>query len=231
MADRAVLDAALAGAPAGPGRRVLDVACGAGLLLRAYLDSGAELAGIDLSEAMLAAAAGALGPAALLARADAARLPFGPGAFDVVTCKLAFHYFPDPVRVASELARVCRPEGVVVVIDRVADDDPGRGAAHNRLERLRAPNKVRVYTGGELAALLEGGGLTVLRRQSVAQAMAFEEWLAAAGASEHSRELQALLLGPNGEDQTGLAPSWEGGRLFIHHRTLVLFARPTMPPG
>jgi ubiquinone/menaquinone biosynthesis C-methylase UbiE len=226
MGDRAVLDAILAAAPAGAGRQVLDVACGAGLLLRAYRDAGAEVAGVDLSPAMLGAAAAALGPAAGLVVADAARLPIGPAAFDLVTCKLAFHYFPDPARVAAELARVCRPGGRVAVIDRVASDDPGRCAAHNRLERLRTPNKVRVYPAGELAALLEAAGLAVVRRVVLTQAMGFDEWADAAGATDRALELRSLLVGPGGEDLTGLEPREESGRLVVRHRTLLLVAQP-----
>jgi SAM-dependent methyltransferase len=226
MGDRTVLDAILAAAPAGPGRRVLDVACGAGLLLRAYQDAGAEVAGIDLTPAMLGAAAAALGPAAGLALADAARLPFGPAAFDLVTCKLAFHYFPEPARVAAELARVCRPGGRVAVIDRVASDDPGRCAAHNRLELLRTPNKVRVYSPDELVALLEAAGLAVVGRGVLTQAMGFDEWVAAAGAAGRAAELRALLVGPGGEDLTGLEPREDEGRLVVRHRTLILVARP-----
>jgi ubiquinone/menaquinone biosynthesis C-methylase UbiE len=225
MGDRAVLGAIIAAAPAGPGQRVLDVACGAGLLLRAYQDAGAEVAGIDLSPAMLGAAAATLAPGAGLALADAARLPFGTAAFDLVTCKLAFHYFPDPSRVAAELARVCRPGGQVAVVDRVASDETGRCAAHNRLERLRTPNKVRVYSAGDLAALLEAAGLAVVRRELLTQAMDFDAWVAAAGATERAAELRALLVGPGGEDLTGLEPREEGGRLVVRHRTLILAAQ------
>src|SRR5262245_1285279 len=62
MADRRVIEAVVAAAPAGPGQRVLDVACGAGFLLRAYRDAGAEVFGVDLSEALLREAGTTLGP-------------------------------------------------------------------------------------------------------------------------------------------------------------------------
>src|SRR5262245_52893768 len=85
MADPAVIGAVVAAAPARPGQRVLDVACGAGFLLRAYRDSGAAVFGVDLSAAMLRAAGQTLGPSVpprQLIRADAARLPFGGEKFD-----------------------------------------------------------------------------------------------------------------------------------------------------
>jgi 2-polyprenyl-3-methyl-5-hydroxy-6-metoxy-1,4-benzoquinol methylase len=57
MADRMVIEAIVAAAPVQPGQRVLDVACGAGFLLLAYRDAGADVFGVDLSSAMLREAA------------------------------------------------------------------------------------------------------------------------------------------------------------------------------
>lgn len=229
MADRRVIEAVVAAAPAGPGRRVLDLACGAGFLLRAYRDAGADVFGVDVSEAMLREAGRTLGPAlppGRLVPGDAARLPFGDRTFDVVTCKLATHYFPDPVRAVAEMARVSRRAGLVALIDRVACDDPGLSAAQNRLEKVRTPNKVRVYTEAELAGLLAGAGVRVVRRELLTQPTGFEEWLAAAGASDRAAEVRGLLVGPRGENLAGLAPAEEGGRLVIHHRTLILVGDP-----
>jgi ubiquinone/menaquinone biosynthesis C-methylase UbiE len=236
MADRTVLQAVLAVAPVRPGQRVLDVACGAGFLLHAYRAAGAEVVGVDVSAAMLREAHQTLGPSAPpgnLVLADAARLPFAAAVFDVVTCKLAFHYFPHPMQVVAEMARVCRPEGLITVIDRVASEDPVLYAAHNRLEKVRTPNKIRVYPGSELAGLLERSGLTIVRRDLLVQPMDFDEWMAAAGATERAEQARALLLGPGGEDLTGLAPREEGGRLQVQHRTLILVGKLAWPapPG
>jgi ubiquinone/menaquinone biosynthesis C-methylase UbiE len=227
MADRRIIEAVVAAAPVRPGQRVLDVACGAGFLLRAYRDAGAEVFGVDLSEAMLRAAGTTLGgafPSDRLLPGDAAQLPFAGETFDLVTCKLAMHYFPDPHRTVGEMARVCRRSGRVALIDRVACADPGLCAAHNRLEKLRTPNKVRVYAEDELAGLLARAGLPIVRQQLLIQPMDFEEWLAAAGALDRAEQARELLLGPGGEDRTGLAPREEAGRLLIHHRTLILVA-------
>jgi hypothetical protein len=140
---------------------------------------------------------------------------------------LACHYFPDPRRAVGEMARVCRRSGLVALIDRVACDDPERRAAQGGLEKLRTPNKVRVYTEGELAVLLASAGLTVVRRELLFQPVGFEEWMAAAGALDRAGQARALLIGPGGEDLTGLAPREEAGRLVVHHRTLVLVAKQT----
>jgi ubiquinone/menaquinone biosynthesis C-methylase UbiE len=227
MADRAILAAVVAAAPPPPGGHVLDVACGAGFLLAAYRDAGAAVTGVDLSDAMLRAARETLGPSlppGRLVRADAADLPFPAGSFDVIACKLALHYFPEPTRVVAEMARVCKQTGLIALVDRVAVDDPALAAAHNRLEKLRTPNKVRVYTEAEVRALVESAGLAVVRRELLIQPMRFDEWMAAAGAADRSDEARALLAGAGGEDLTGLDPRTEGGELVVRHRTLILVA-------
>lgn len=229
MAEGRVIQAITVAAPAGPGQRVLDVACGAGFLLQAYREAGADVFGVDLSEAMLREAGKTLGqsvPPDHLMIADTSQLPFDDETFDVVTCKLAMHYFPEPHRALREMARVCRRSGLVALIDRVACDDSGRCAAQNRLEKFRTPNKVRVYPEGELTSLLAGAGVRVVRRVLLIQPMGFQEWMAAADALDRAAEARGMLLGPHGEDCTGLVPVEEGGRLVINHRTLILVGHP-----
>jgi ubiquinone/menaquinone biosynthesis C-methylase UbiE len=229
MAEERVIRPVIVAAPAGRGQCVLDVACGAGFLLKAYRNAGADVFGVDLSEAMLREAGKTLGesvPTDHLMMADAAQLPFDDETFDVVTCKLAMHYFPEPHRTLREMARVCRRSGLVALIDRVACNNPMLCAAQNRLEKLRTPNKVRVYTEVELTGMSAGAGIRVLRRECLIQPMGFEEWMAAAGALDRATEARGMLLGPHGEDCTGLAPAEQAGLLVIHHRTLILVGQP-----
>jgi ubiquinone/menaquinone biosynthesis C-methylase UbiE len=230
MADPLVINAILKTVPIQPGQTVLDIACGAGFLLRAYRDAGGDVYGVDLADAMLREAAKTLGPSVdpnHLIPADAAELPFDSGRFDLVTCKLAFHYFRHPTRVVKEMARVCRRSGRILLIDRVSSDDPRCSDAQNRLEKLRTPNKVRVYQEHELIGLLSAHGLAIIGKEWLVQPMAFEEWMLAAGALHRVEAARRLLIGPRGEDLTGLAPREEKGRLVIHHRTLILVGKPS----
>jgi ubiquinone/menaquinone biosynthesis C-methylase UbiE len=104
------------------GERVIDVACGTGLVTLAAATavgpSGAVL-GTDLSAAMVdlaQAAAAARGLAhARFARMDAEALDAESGAFDVALCSLGLMYVPDPERALRELHRVLRPGGRLVV--------------------------------------------------------------------------------------------------------------------
>ncbi|WP_254536054.1 class I SAM-dependent methyltransferase [Halomarina litorea] len=99
--------------------RVLDVACGTGANFR-YLPADCEVVGVDLSPAMLAAAdreAARRGRDVTLQRADATSLPFSDDSFDFVVSSLSTCTFPDPVAVLREMARVCAPDGYVLLLE------------------------------------------------------------------------------------------------------------------
>src|SRR5512132_1035543 len=86
---------------------------------------------------------------------DAEALPLRRETCDLVTSKLAFHYFPQPQVAVAERVRVATPTARVVLIDRVSPEDPDRRAYQNRLEKLRTPSKTYVYSLSQLLAALE----------------------------------------------------------------------------
>lgn len=97
--------------------RVLEVGVGTGLLAAPLKTSGVDVVGIDLSAPMLAKAAEKAGGRAPfpVARADATRVPFRDGAFGGAYLRWVLHLIPGWRSVASELVRVVRPSGVVIV--------------------------------------------------------------------------------------------------------------------
>ncbi|MDE3720678.1 methyltransferase domain-containing protein [Nocardiopsis sp. N85] len=101
--------------------RTLEVAVGTGHDLP-YHPDGVELTGLDLSPAMLAAArrrATALGRPVTLVEGDAQDLPFGDGDFDTVLCALALCAIPDQRRALTEMHRVLRPGGRLLLVDHI----------------------------------------------------------------------------------------------------------------
>jgi SAM-dependent methyltransferase len=78
-----------------PGQRVLDVACGTGILARTAADRVGELGivtGVDANPAMLTVA-GRVRPDLDWRLGDAQTLPFGDGSFDRVMCQMALMFF------------------------------------------------------------------------------------------------------------------------------------------
>lgn len=99
------------------GRRILDVGCGAGPLMVALRERGAQVAGFDASPAMVALAGQRLGPGADVLVADIAEhLPFEAEQFDDVVASLVLHYLEDWSGALAELRRVLRPGGRLVVV-------------------------------------------------------------------------------------------------------------------
>ena len=106
--------------------RVLDVGCGTGVFaakIRLALPK-AEVWGIDLSRGMLAKGAGRWerhAEGVVPIQGDSERLPFGPGAFDVVTCANSFHHYPNQRRAVEEMRRVLKPGGRLMLVDGYRD--------------------------------------------------------------------------------------------------------------
>jgi SAM-dependent methyltransferase len=105
-----------------PGKRVLDLACGAGRYSAALAERGARVVGLDLSTALLHAAGAELGEREGLlglVRGDMLRLPFRPGSFDlVISMFTSFGYFAtaDEDRgMLREIRRALRPGGDLVL--------------------------------------------------------------------------------------------------------------------
>ncbi len=108
-------DAVLRGLRRAGSTRVLDVACGTGLLAeRIRREIGADVVGCDFSRGMLAQAARRRRADALV-QGSALALPFASGSFDAVVTTEAFHWFPDQAAALDEFYRVLAPGGRVLV--------------------------------------------------------------------------------------------------------------------
>jgi ubiquinone/menaquinone biosynthesis C-methylase UbiE len=103
-----------------PGERVLDVACGTGVVARVAsqgVGPAGTVVGLDLNPGMLAvAASSAAGQAATGApirwqEASATKMPLPDASFDIVYCQLGLQFFPDRAAALREMHRVLAPGG------------------------------------------------------------------------------------------------------------------------
>jgi len=97
-----------------PGDRLLDVACGTGIVARLMAPHVASVVGLDLSADRLAIA-GSLAPDIAWREGDATALPFPDGSFDLVTCQQGLQFVPDRVAAVREMSRVLVPGGRVLL--------------------------------------------------------------------------------------------------------------------
>lgn len=101
--------------------RVLEISIGTGRNLPFY-PSGCEIIGIDISEKMLKEAktfTANLGISVNLLAMDAENLGFKDGVFDTVLCTLSLCTIPNPIRALSEIKRVCKSGGGILLLEHV----------------------------------------------------------------------------------------------------------------
>jgi len=106
----------------GPNKRVLDVACGTGIVARkaaGRVGPGGRIAAVDSNEGMLrvakecAAREGAAGIEWY--QSDVSRMPFSSGEFDTVLCQQGLQFFPDKTAALREMRRVLAPQGTLAL--------------------------------------------------------------------------------------------------------------------
>jgi SAM-dependent methyltransferase len=126
-------------AHATPGQRVLDVACGTGVLARALagrVGAGGSVVGLDVNDGMLAVAR-RKAPAVEWRQGRAEALPFEGGSFDAVVSQFGLMFFEDRPAAIREMMRVLRPGGhLAVAVWNSLETSPGYVAFVGLLERL-----------------------------------------------------------------------------------------------
>jgi phosphatidylethanolamine/phosphatidyl-N-methylethanolamine N-methyltransferase len=153
------------------GGRVLEVGVGTGLALGEY-GSNVEVTGIDFSDEMLELARERVRRARLthvteLRQMDARTLDFPDDSFDSVVAMYLISVVPEPRRVLSEMARVCKPGGEIVVVNHFAAQ--GRGPLA-RLERALGPFADRMgwHADFNIAEVLGSGHVEEVSRDGLA---------------------------------------------------------------
>jgi ubiquinone/menaquinone biosynthesis C-methylase UbiE len=138
-------------------RRLLDVGCGTGALLRKAADRfpTADLSGVDPAAGMVEAARKSWrgDRPARFVRAAAEALPFESGEFDLVTSTVSFHHWQDQQAGLHEIGRVLAPGGSVVLADMFA-------VSWLRVWFAVIDRRDRFHTLAEIERMLRSTGLT-----------------------------------------------------------------------
>lgn len=161
-----------------PGMRVVDVACGTGVLALAALEAvspGGEVVGVDLNPGMLAVARRKT-PGIDWREAAAEALPLGDASQDAVLSQFGLMFFADRQAAVREMWRVLRPGGrLVIAVWDSLDHTPGYAGVTALLARLfgaRVASLLRApYVLGDpeaVRSLLEGAGVAGARIERVA---------------------------------------------------------------
>ena len=118
------------------GQRVLDVACGTGVLARKAADQGGSVTGLDRNEGMLEMAK-RMAPSIEWKTGRAEQLPFPDASFDAVVSQFGLMFFDDRAEALREMRRVLKPGGrLAVAVWDALENSPGYAAMAALLERL-----------------------------------------------------------------------------------------------
>jgi 2-polyprenyl-3-methyl-5-hydroxy-6-metoxy-1,4-benzoquinol methylase len=193
-----------------PGRKLLDVACGAGgPALRAVAKTGCSVLGIDIhrraiSAANLLVAERGLGGVAEFRVEDAAQpLPIFAGSLDAIICIDAINHFPNRERVISDWARLLKPAGRLLFTDPTVVTGPLTN------QEIKERTCVGFYLLTTLAYnenVLRECGLSTITIEDVTHRMAESAFGRKAARAAHESELRAT----EGDDRYGAHQAFLG---------------------
>jgi ubiquinone/menaquinone biosynthesis C-methylase UbiE len=163
ITDENALKLLVAASRPGIADKVLDVACGGGIVVCAFAPHVAHATGIDLTPAMLDHAHN-LATREQLSNVtwhhgDVTALPYPDNSFSIVVTRFSLHHLVNPVATLKDMVRVCSSGGRIIVADMYASENASKAAQWNQLERLRDPSHVRCLSLPELQQLFTKVGL------------------------------------------------------------------------
>ena len=141
---------------------VLEVAAGTCICGRSLAPCVKNVTCLDMTTAMLAVGKAEAAKQRLLnmdfVQGDAEKLSFSDNSFDIVISRLAFHHFPNPKRCFSEMVRVLKTGGKLVVMDMEAAEETLRNT-EDEIETLRDPSHMRNLSKEEFTEMFQDSRL------------------------------------------------------------------------
>ena len=184
--------------------RALDSGCGAGALAFALAPFVESVVGVDRSTELVAAGNELAPPNCELIVGDATALPFEYGSFDIAGCMRVLHHARRPELIVSELARVTRPGGRILLVDQLGFVDPVVSAETDRFEQARDPSHTRLLPDQDIRFLLDANDLEVLTNEIAREERDLERYLDLVGLEgEERRRVSGMAPGAVYEVEIG----------------------------
>jgi SAM-dependent methyltransferase len=165
----------------------LDSGCGTGALAFALATYVGRVIGADTNAEYLEVGRELAPENVELVEGDATALPFEYGRFDLAGCLRLLHHVRRPELAVSELARVTRPGGRILIADQLGSIDPLRSLELDRFERLRDPSHQRLLPDADIRGYLDANDLVLVSFEVVRERVDLEERLTLAEVPEDQR--------------------------------------------
>ena len=216
--------------PLSGSEKVLDIATGTGEFARALAPHVASVIGLDATDAMMEQGKRFVAGAGIenieFRKGVVQALPFEDESFDVVSSRYAFHHFADPKPVISEMVRVCKTGGHVIIVDIVVPDE-SLAAEYNYHEWLCDQSHTRCLGFDEFCSYFGLFGTDVVSARSRDLEEELVEWMDFSLTEKEHREqiLRAVSAELKGGPKTGLAPYEQDSVLCFMQRDLSIVGR------
>ncbi|HTV55027.1 MAG TPA: methyltransferase domain-containing protein [Terriglobia bacterium] len=218
-----------------PSDRVLDAACGAGILGRVIAPRVRSVFGLDLCWQMIErgrALRGRTASGPVFTVGTVTQLPYRARSFDLVICSYAFANFSSPLDVLCEFARVIKTRGRIAITEILAPKSRAQRVYLNRIEGFRGGLPARILGMDDFLALFREARLKVVSVACHRRRRTGLEWLRqspAAANRDQARRLWQLLAESICGDSAGLHPRRENGDIIFYHATASFLLRLQRP--
>lgn len=206
--------------------KILEVAAGTCICGRAFARHSAYVTCLDATSEMLEIGKKEAGAEHLdnmmFVKGVAEELPFLDDSFDIVISRLAFHHFVNPESIFSEMKRVLKPYGKLVIMDMTMQNEDLRIHVDD-IERMRDFSHVKNLTIKEMSDLYANQNMELSFQEQIEVPVDLEKWMELTYTPESKRDEIRRLINSEleGTEKTGFYPYSEDGRIkFNHHWVL-----------
>lgn len=206
----------------------LDAATGGGHTANALAPLVHHVTALDLTPEMLASAekfiTGNGHTNVDFVEGDAENMPFEDDTFDIVTCRIAPHHFPNIKDFVKEVYRVLKPGGRFLLNDNAAPEKDEFDQFYNKIEKLRDCSHFRAWKKSEWFQMLEKENFEIFEMHRFEKHFEFEDWCTRMHLTHDEAEnLNSIMLNANEDvkqkfriqEKNGKIESFQGEAMLL----------------